>query len=94
MNEAKTLRALDRNGREIKIGDRVRIIDEEVTKFLRYNYGDALPESILSAGEDEIGVVVDDDFLQIVNENGDMLLDLSLYTDGEKEPCLEVVDTP
>ncbi|MBR1804803.1 MAG: hypothetical protein IJ774_00295 [Selenomonadaceae bacterium] len=82
---------LDCNGREIFVGDRVRIIDEEVTKFLRDNYGNTLPESVLSAGEDEIGVVVDDDFFQIVNENGDMLADLSL-SEGEQEFMFEVVE--
>lgn len=82
---------IDCNGREIFVGDRVRIIGEEATKFLRDNYGDTLSESVLSAGEDEIGVVVDDDFSQIVNENGDMLADLSL-SEGEQEFMFEVVE--
>ena len=81
---------LDCNGREIFVGDRVRIIGEEVAKFLRDSYGDALPESVLSYCKDEFGTVVDGDFFRIVNENGDMLVDLSL-SEGEQYFALEVV---
>lgn len=81
---------LDRNGREIFEGDRVKIIGEEVAKYLRDSYDNALPESVLSDTTDMIGVVVDDDFFQIVNENGDMLYDLSL-DEGEQDTMLEVV---
>lgn len=38
MNEKELPRVLDRNGREIKLGDRVRIIADEVNKFMHDCY--------------------------------------------------------
>lgn len=86
----ETTHVIDRNGREIFVGDRVKIIGKEVAKFLRDGYGGALPESALS-DEDEFGTAVDEDYFQIVNEDGDLLFDLSL-SEGEQEFMLEVVE--
>ena len=92
-NQAEAImpKVRDRNGRAIKLGDRVRIIAEECNKFLHDWYGEAwIPD--MHAEEDEFGTVaIQDGFAQIVNEHGDMLADLTLY-DGEAEPSFEIVD--
>lgn len=59
----------DRNGREIKLGDRVRISAEECNKFMHDWYAEAwIPE--MHCAHDDFGtVVIQDGFAQIVNEH-------------------------
>lgn len=80
----------DRNGREIKLGDRVRISAEECNKFMHDWYAEAwIPE--MHCAHDDFGtVVIQDGFAQIVNEHGDMLIDLSL-DEGCQSNMYEVV---
>lgn len=82
----------DRNGREIKLGDRVRISAEETNKFLIYEFGGefAFKNNLISNIDDFGTVVFEDGFFQIVNENGDMLIDLSSW-EGEQDDLFEVV---
>ena len=81
---------LDRNGQEIHVGDRVKIHGDEVLNYLQWCFDNDLPESISQDIADYFGIAVDDDFLQIFNENGDMLYDLSTNFE-EPDPCLEIV---
>lgn len=82
----------DCNHREIHVGDRVKLIGEEVALFLD-KYCD-LPESVachvFESIEDEIGTVVAGDFFKIVNDSGDMLFDLETSA-GRQEDMLEIV---
>ena len=85
---------LDRNGKAIKLGNRIRIIAEAVNDYLYDNYGDDLPDDVW-AEEDSFGTLVDDEKegLVVKDENGKIcwMLDPDLYDDGEREPCLEVL---
>lgn len=84
----------DRNGREIKLGDRVRVISDEVNKYLHDYFGeDWIPE--MHQGKDEFGTA------QLTKKYGEyvigdewdeVLYSFYGYADGEKEICLEVVD--
>lgn len=93
-NQALTtsLKVKDRNGRAIHVGNRVKILAAECNQFLHDSYSDAwVPE--MHWDRDEFGKVeIKDGFAQVVDKNGEMLLDLSLYSEDEQEPCLEVVD--
>lgn len=76
INEKELPRVLDRNGREIKLGDRVRIIADEVNKFMHDCYKeDWIPE--MHWAEDMYGTAIFAAFFQIVDEHGAMLWDLS-----------------
>lgn len=87
MSEVKIPRVIDRNGREIKIGDRVRIIAEECNRFMHDFYEeDWIPEMHWS--KDMYGTATFDGFFQVVAENGAMLWDLSW---SGKEIELEVL---
>lgn len=79
---------LDRDGREVKIGDRVKILADECNKFLQDCYGEYwLP--VMQYEEDEYGTVVfKDNSLQVVDKNGKWLFDISLYSKGDKEPYM------
>ena len=84
-------KVFDRNGREIHVGDRIKIRGDEMRVFLKTLCGDFLTESDLADVKDDFGtVVIDDELLQIVNENGDMLWDLTTNFE-ESDPCLEIV---
>ena len=82
---------LDRNGREIKLGDRVRIVAKECNKFLRNWYEeDWTPE--MRWKHDEYGTVkIVDGLAQVVDENdGDPWWYLDTCREGVPEKCLEV----
>lgn len=88
MNKQQLPRVLDRNGREIKPGDRVRIIADECNKFLHDRYGDTwIPEMHWEA--DLYGTATLNGFFQLADENGEMLWDLQW---NGKEPELEVTE--
>lgn len=89
----KTAQIFDRNGREIKPGDRVKMVAEEFNALLLDSYGDDLPESVLS-DEDTIGTAqMKDGFFQVTDDKGEMLWDLSfMVKDGDTDPFVEVVE--
>ena len=77
----------DCNGREIKLGDRVRIIAAECNKFMHEAYADDwIPAMHWDA--DMFGTATVDDFFQVQDDNGALLWDLSW---GGNESALEVV---
>ena len=82
----------DRNGREIKPGDRVKMVAEEFNALWLDSYGDDLPEGVLS-DEDIIGTAqMKGGFFQVTDDNGEMLWDLSfMMKNGDTDPFVEVV---
>ena len=88
-----TAQIFDRNGREIKPGDRVKLVAEEINKLLLYSCGDDLPEDELS-DEELIGTAqMKDGFFQVTDDNGEMLWDLSFVEqDGDTDSYVEVVE--
>lgn len=85
------MKPLDCNGREIKVGDRVKIIGVEVNKFLRKWFGDNLSEEVYRDCKDTVGTAVISEYgFLIENENGDMLFDLENCDEGG-DPLLEVI---
>lgn len=88
MKNDKLPRVLDRNGREIKPGDRVRIIAEEVNRFMHDWYEeDWIPEMHWEA--DLYGTATLNGYFQLADENGELLWDLQW---SGKEPELEVME--
>ncbi len=86
-------KVFDRNGRVIRVGDRVKIIGEKVAELLRDSYGDNLPEGVLS-DEDIFGTAqIIDGAFQVADDNGEMLWDLSfMMEDGDTDSYVEVVE--
>lgn len=83
---------LDRNGREIKLGDRVRIVAKECNQFLHDWYAECwIPE--MHWKRDEYGTAkIVRGSAQIVDENDDVWWELDACHEGVPEKCLEVVD--
>lgn len=83
-------RIFDRKGQEIHVGDRIKLVAEACNKHLHDYYGEYWrPEMYVD--KDMYGTVSDDDFLQVVADNGAMLLPLNWLKDGDSEPLVEVV---
>ncbi|MBR2518250.1 MAG: hypothetical protein IKE46_00465 [Selenomonadaceae bacterium] len=89
----KPTQIFDRNGREIKPSDRVKMVAEEFNALLLDSYGDDLPEGVLN-DEDIIGTAqMKDGFFQVTDDNGEMLWDLSfMMKNGDTDPFVEVFE--
>ena len=84
------LKVLDRNGREIKEGDRVRLIAEECNAFMHSWHGeDWIPE--MHFDKDYYGTATKNKYFELLTDDGEMIYDLEICSTG-KNAELEIVD--
>lgn len=88
MNGNKLPRVLDRNGREIKPGDRVRLINYKFVRALYEIYREDWKPEILERAA-LYGTATLNGYFQLADENGELLWDLQW---SGKEPELEVME--